>query len=161
MSSPRFQLPRQAASLKAAAAALVNACGGIEPAAKLTRVSASQLQRYTADSEPDYQMPVDVVRALELHCGDPIVTRFLAFENSQLLVPFEPGKSAGLMAHLGAIGRDTGKMYAEACQGLADGTLTAREAEKVMREGYSLVTTVSALVADLRAVVIGGKRGGR
>lgn len=156
MSSPRFQIPRQPGTLKDAEAQLVAACGGIEKAAALTRVRPAQMHRYTAPSEPDCHMPVDVVLALEMHCQEPCVTRFLAFEAGQLLVDIDKGNSEEFATHLAAIGRDSGALYAEACTGLRDGTLTRKEAANVLREALKTVVSVSALVGDLKKYLMKG-----
>lgn len=151
MKTPGTYLERQPGTLKDAEAALVTACGGMEKASSLTRVRPSQMQRYTAPGEPDCHMPVDVVLALELHCGVPHVTRFLAFEAQSIVVSVAKGDHASFNTHLSAIGRESGKMYAEACAALADGTMTPKEASRVETEALKTVTALSGLIGDLRA----------
>lgn len=144
--------PREPGSLKEAETALVGACGGIKRAAQLSRVEKSQMARYTDPACDDTHMPADVVRALELHCGAPHVSRFLVMAAGYvaLKVPQKEDRKA-LMRHLGAIGRKNGQLYGDACEALADGRLSPRERAKVRGEALKTITALSALVGDLDA----------
>lgn len=151
MSSPRFQIPREPGSLKDAEAALVKACGGLIRAAALTRVRKAQLHRYTDPSEPECHMPADVVVALELASGQPIVTQFLALQSAGVFMPLPkvgPEKKT-YMAHLGAIGKDTGQFYAEACEALQDGSLSKKERAKVKAEAIKTIKALTEFLGDL------------
>jgi hypothetical protein len=149
MRTPGTYIERQPVSLKDAETALVTACGGQDRAAALTRVRPSQMQRYTSPGEPRCHMPIDVVQALEMHCGNPHVTRFLAFQSQAVLVQFDKGDRAHVSGHLSAIGQKSGEMFGKACKGLADGTLSAKEAALVQAEAFKTITALSALIADL------------
>lgn len=154
MSSPRFQIPREPGSLKDAEAALVKACGGLDKASALTRVKPSQMQRYTAPGEPDCHMPADVVMALEMHCGQPVVTQFLALQAGGVFLPLPKHgvDRKSYMRHLGAIGKDTGQLYSQACEALADGNLTSRERSKVRAESIKTICALTQFLGDLDAV---------
>jgi hypothetical protein len=54
------------------------------------------------------------------------------------------------MRHLGAIGRDTGELYSNACDAMADGSLTLRERARVKAEAIKTITALAALLADLK-----------
>lgn len=143
--------PREPGSLKEAEASLVKACGGLEAAAHLSRVKKSQLARYTDPGEADYHMPADVIRALELHCGVPHVTRFLAIEAGAVLIPLpRDGSRKACMKHLAGIGRDSGKLYGAACDALADGTLSGADRARVRSEAMKTMSALAALIADMR-----------
>ncbi len=148
MSAPRFQKPRAPASLKEAVAELVKLAGGIEAAMKKTRVSKSQIQRYTDPAHDDYHMPVDVVRALELDCGEPVVTRFLALESHALVVALPKAGEAHYSQHLAQIGRETGKLYGEAAEMLGQGK-TPKKAATVKREAMKTAAAIAGLISDL------------
>lgn len=152
MSGPRFQKEREPASLKEAIAELINRCGGIEGAAKKTRVSRSQIARYSDPAHDDVHMPVDVVRALELACGEPIVTRYLASELGALLIPLHPKPDAPHYSeHLAQLGREGGKLYGEAAEMLGRGK-TPKKAALVLREAMKTATALAELISDLRLV---------
>ena len=90
--------PRRPGTLKEAVADLVYTCGGQGESARLCRVSKAQVNRYTDDSDDNAKvhMPVDIVALLEEHCGEPIVTRFLAAERNRALD--DAAAKAGTMA---------------------------------------------------------------
>jgi hypothetical protein len=152
MRTPGTYIERQPVSLKDAETALVTECGGQDRAAALTRVRPSQMQRYTSPGEPRCHMPIDVVQALEMHCGVPHVTRFLAYQSSAVLIQFTKGDSAHVSAHLSAIGRETGEMFGKACDGLHDNCLSPKEAAAVKAEAFKTITALSALIGDLLSV---------
>ncbi len=143
--------PRQPGTLKDAVTQLVAACGGLAKAAALARVRRTQIHRYTDPAEPECHMPLDIVLALETHCGDPIVTAFMAFESGALLVPLRAGQSEAFAGHLAKLGRETGRLYGEACGALKDGCHSKAESTKVEREALKTVEALAALIADLRA----------
>jgi len=145
----RVQKPRDPATLKDAASALVTRCGGIELAGKIARKSPAQMHRYTDPACDDVYMPGDVKRALELHCGDPIVTRFEALEMDCMLVSIRHGQSRNYMRHLASIGSATGKLYKRMCDAIADGRVDRSEAMRVRAELLLGVTAMAALYSDL------------
>jgi hypothetical protein len=152
MSGPRFQKSRDPASLKEAVARLVNLTGGIEAAAKISRVSKSQIARYTDPAHDDCHMPVDIVRALEINGGDPVVTRYLASEAHALVVPLHPEKDHEPYAsRLARIGREQGKFFGDACELIAKGR-TPKNAAHVLKEAMYLAAALAAFIGDLRAI---------
>lgn len=150
MNSPKPYIPREASTLKEAQRALVTACGGTERAAALTRVSPSQMQRYTAPSDADCHMPADVVESLEMNCGLPIVSRFIALQTQYVLVGVSPGQGADVAVHMAAIGQHTGELYRKFGETIADGTITAREASELEAAAFKDMNALAALVGDLR-----------
>jgi hypothetical protein len=58
------------------ARALIAACGGLEEAAGVCRLSKSQLARCQDGASADC-LPVDVVADLELYCGQPVISSAL------------------------------------------------------------------------------------
>jgi hypothetical protein len=145
--------PREPGSLKDAEAALVKACGGLDRASALTRVKPTQMHRYTAPGEPDCHMPADVIAALELHCGAPIVTRFLALGTGSILVTVPGDRATGksYLRTLAKIGRKTGVLSGDACDALADGTLTGHERAAVRADAIETIAALSALLGELEA----------
>lgn len=142
-------IERSPATLKGAEDDLVKACGGLERAAALTRVRYSQMQRYTAPGEPDCHMPIDVVESLELHCGTPIVTRFLALQTQNVLISVSEGASAETAVHMANIGQETGALFKEFGESIADGTITNREAARLSAAAMRDINALAALCGDL------------
>lgn len=153
--SPRaFYKPRAAGSLKEAVAELVLACGGQVEAARLCRVSKSQIARYTDDSGDNEtaHIPADVVACLEVSCGQPIVTAYLASLTRHALIDLAPVTLTKPYAVLlSEIGRDDGKLFAEAAAALLDGRLDARESGRVRKRALELYRALSALIAHIDA----------
>lgn len=152
MRTPGTIIERPPGTLKEAESALVTACGGQEKAAALTRVRPSQMQRYTAPGEPDCHMPIDVVLALELHCGVPHVTRFLALETQHILVSMGETHSATATVHMASIGQETGALFKEFGESLADGTITPKEAGRLRAAAMKDINALGALCGDLNRV---------
>lgn len=148
-----LQKPRMPGSLKEAVADLVAACGHQSDVARLVRVSRSQINRYTDDSDENanVHMPVDIVFALERHCGNPIVTRFLASSQARVLLDVKVTEEhhQSYAAVLSKVGRETGRLFAEATSAMVDGRLSPREAGKVRREALALIAACACLLSDL------------
>ena len=145
-------IERSPATLKGAEDELVKACGGLERAAALTRVRYSQMQRYTAPSDPDCHMPADVIESLELHCEQPIVTRFLALQTQHVLISVSEGASADTAVHMANIGQETGALFKEFGESIADGTVSTKEAAKLRAAAMKDIAALAALCGDLGRV---------
>lgn len=59
---------------------LFDACGGVQRAATLCRVSDKHLYRYR-DEASEWMLPIDVMMVLERECGRPILSKAL-FESA-------------------------------------------------------------------------------
>lgn len=155
--TPRTYIERMPASLKDAEAELVTACGGMEMASALTRVRASQMQRYTAPSEPDCHMPADVIKSLELHCGKPIVSSYLALKTGHVLIDTSARAAADTAVHMALIGQETGELFKHFAESIADGTITKKEAAKLQSAVKRDINALAGLYGDL-ARAIGGEQ---
>ena len=126
--------PRAVGSWKAATARLIEAAGGTQAAADITRVGKTQLQRYTDPAEPAYAMPVDVVVALETVVGQPIVTAHLAARSGHCLwrPPEDQDGPESIHRHYAEIGRAVAEVMAEYALAIADGVIEPREAERML-----------------------------
>ena len=129
--------PREPGSLKQATEMLIAACGGIEASAKLARVGKSTIARYSDPAADDCYIPADVIRALELHCGDPIVTRYLAAEQgcAMSVVKYDPSPDQ-LADDMGRLADDIACLTKDAMKALATG-------------GDAAPATAARLIADI------------
>ena len=152
MNSPKPYIPREARSLKDAVSALVKECGGLERAASLTRVSPSQMQRYTSPSEHEYQMPVDVALALEMSCGVPHVTRFLALETSHVLVNTSPHDDTPLAVDVAKVGQEMADLFQKFAAAIADGKICVAEATALEESAVNGINALVSLIADTRRI---------
>lgn len=140
---------RQAASLKGAVNDLVTAAGGQEAAADVLSVTKGTVFRWTDDSEENAHrhMPVQAVRTLERHVGQPIVTAFLAAEAGHALVA---SGGAVLPADWGVIvatyAKEASEAFAKLATAIADGVVTPDEARAAMAE----LDQVQAYGAEIR-----------
>jgi hypothetical protein len=142
--------PREPGSLKQAQADLVEDCGGLDRAAGLTRVRRTQMGRYTDPADPETNMPADVVQALELHCGNPHVSRFLLLAAGYIAVPVPKKEShPELMRHLSGVLRKTGNLSGHACDAMADGKLSIKECALLRGEAMKTITALSALLGGI------------
>lgn len=154
--NPNPTKPRPLGTLKAAYAELVTACGGQERAGELVELSQSQVQRITdADSaNRRSHFSCQQVRALQMHCGQPVVSRFL--DGDLGYVPFRPSlapASSSLPEEIAGIGEKMAKLFAEFASAIADGHISATEAARMMVEGDTMVGRYMAMRAGLMAQV--------
>ena len=143
--------PRRPGTLKEAVADLVYTCGGQGESARLCRVSKAQVNRYTDDSDDNAKvhMPVDIVALLEEHCGEPIVTRFLAAERNRALIELSPKRNEPAHEVLAGVAEENGRLLARAARDLANDRFDPKGAAKVKREALRAMNAIAALVEAL------------
>lgn len=151
--------PRAAGSLKQATADLVDACGGLKPAAGAARVGRTALFRYTddADEHADRYMPVDIVAALEARCGEPIVTEWLALEAGCVLMRLPAGAPESWVKTLSRLNDEHSDVIRSLCEALDnDGEIDAREAGAAIEEIDEDIRALGTLRAQLVRIRDGG-----
>ena len=72
---------------------LFEACGGVQRAATLCRVSDKHLYRYR-DENSEWMLPIDVMMVLERECGRPILSKALFEASPQADGELDPVKEA-------------------------------------------------------------------
>jgi len=155
MKRRQTQKPREPGTLKKAINDLITACGGFEAAHELCRVSVGQLFNYTDPSEKnkDVYMPIDVVRALELACGKPIITSYvLAREGYRLASVAEPanGDPRKLLVR---VVRAAGQFCGDAVAALGNGGLTKAESGKLLSQAMEMSAEFGILARTLGRIV--------
>ena len=143
---------RPEGSLKEATHELVEAAGGQYKAADLAGLSQTMMVRYT---DPDGRnaettMPVAVVRTLEAHTQDPVLTRFLAAELGYILLKIPTAAGSGqLGAECAAMFAETADCAAEMCRALKDNRISHAEAGRVINALDDVVEKAAAIRAVL------------
>ena len=159
--SGRFHSAQTYLGLKAATRMLIREAGGLELAARVTRVERASLSRYENPSSEHF-LPVDVALDLEAANGEPHVTRFLARAGGHVLIELPRLDGTGAWGrHLGDIAKECGEAIAVVGQALAEGgTITAEEVRElnITREIDEAVERLMALRAALDALEKGGRR---
>lgn len=146
----RASTPQQRRSLKAAARLLVSAAGGGESCRHVTRVGPPALSRYQSIEDADSHMPADVVLDLELDCGVPAVTEFLARAQGFRLVSARRAEGGGPGAgDVINVMREASELAAELSAALSDGEITRSEALKIKRELNDLLKVLHDLAARM------------
>lgn len=133
-------------TLKAAFRRLVDACGGCESAAAVTRASFQTLSKYGRPQEPVYA-PVDVIADLEADAGDPLVSRVLAGLTGHVLVRLPEGvDGAGRWhGHIADVAQGMGEVVRRLGDALADdGEISPREVRDMR-----LLEPIRAAIVDL------------
>lgn len=143
--------------LKAAYRSLLKAAGGPTYAAQeITRTDPARLSRY---GNPNEQMfaPIDVIRDLEAHVGEPIVSRVMADLVGFVMVPKRAAtKSVDFDQHLACIAKELSDLVGGIAQAKADGTITPAEIEAIktqIREGYEALANFEADIVRAESVV--------
>jgi hypothetical protein len=137
--------------LKAAYRSLLKAAGGPSYAAQeITRTDPARLSRY---GNPNEQMfaPMDVIRDLEAHVGEPIVSRVLADLAGFVLVPKKAAtRSVDYDQHLAAIAREMSDVVGEIVAAKADGSVTPAEIKRIREQVRESQEALADLDADLQ-----------
>lgn len=142
--------------LKALAARLITAAGGVENATPICRVNGSALSKYQSTAEPfaDHFMPLDVVASLTLDTAErtgPIVARHFAAMTGHAVVALpRPLAGEGHRA-LAETARETGEVLAATAAALADGLIDAREAKGIAAECDQAIEALLRLKAVAEA----------
>lgn len=141
--------------LKLAAKNLVAAVGGIEAAAEVLDKGKSTVARWQSVNDEDYSMPIEAVAALEAvtrgTTGAPQVTRELCRLAGGVFVPLPDIDIADdcLRGGVMQISTELGDVARELNTALADGRVTVRERDAVLREINDLI----AKAVELRQLV--------
>lgn len=140
-------------ALKTATRALVKACGGIEAASSLTRVSKSEVGRYQESCGAF--MPIDVVADLEEATGKAFVTEQLARQAGCVLLPLAPRSADAAWAkRLSDIGAEMGDVFRRTGEALSnDGKIDSREAGALISEVNEAMQTLADMRGALEACV--------
>lgn len=139
-----LQKRQQAGSLKAAQAELVARAGGVLVA---TRVKKTALGQY-CDPNHASNMPVDVVADLEARAGEPIVTRHLAMQQRQLLIPLPAANDEPYPLALASITSETGELLSRGGEALRERRLSAQQAAFMKSQALKIASACAALIAD-------------
>lgn len=146
---------RTPASLKDAYSQLVDACGGDVRAGNIAQRSKSQIQRYTDEAEPDQNMPIPVVLALEAACGEPFVTRYMAMATGHILLSTTPESDAPLAQDLAKVGKEMARLFEEVSVSLIDGKIDDTEAARIEARAMDGVTALCSVVAETKKIRAG------
>lgn len=150
--------PRDLGKVKDVVTRLVSACGGIKSAAAVdgVRVGKTEMGRYTCDDQfkGSHFMPVDVVLALEAHCGAPIVTEYLAAEAGAVLLRIPREVTGKWLAEITRLTDERADVVRAICEALdGDGAIDAREAGRAIKEideDMAVLASLRARLADIR-----------
>jgi len=151
---PRQKLnkPRPEGTLKEAIARLVYACGGTTRVADLLGLSQSQAQRYT-DPMSDTEMRPSQIRTLEMACGQPIVTEFLAAESGFALVPMHATNGKSLPIHMAKVGAAAAKLFEQFAKAMEDGGIQPREAARIHGKAMPVIGALGHVIAVCRTMM--------
>lgn len=150
------QLPdRDYQALKAATRQLINAAGGMEAAAAISRGNHQTMSRYGSAhlDNVDRYIPIDVLADLESECGQPVLTAALARMSGHLLVP-EPsvvhsGSALGVITARAL--KETSEVFVALAEGLGDGKICVDDARKISKEIDEALSKLAALRLQVHA----------
>lgn len=161
MNYPHPTVPRPPGSLKNATVKLVTACGGTQASADHIEalglrkgMSQSQMHRYGSinPADVDCYMPADIVAALEAHCKQAIVSRYLSLQAGYVLIAGNPGTGEAITSHLAAMSEKFGDVIKLTGWALVDGKVDPDEAAPVIAALQEELNTLSRFYSDLKAI---------
>jgi uncharacterized SAM-dependent methyltransferase len=122
-------------SLKAATRKVIKQCGGLEMAARETRVGVPTLSDYQNTGNMECFIPVDVLADLMSASESTTVLDVLAIQLGCIMVRIPDLKGQPILsAQLARILKETGDVLAGAGQALTDNKLSPREAAKLVTQ---------------------------
>lgn len=159
--SARFHPEATYRAIKAATRLLIRDAGGLELAAKVTRVERAELSRYENPAVERF-LPVDVLLDLEAANGEPHVTRELARRLGHVLIELPRHEAGGKWGdHLGQIAKECGEAISVVGQALAgDGEITMDDLRRlpIKREISEAIEKLAALREALAQLEKGARR---
>lgn len=125
--------------------ALLHACGGLEEASKACSETArpystAQLSRCQTPGSGCF-LPLDIINVLEDYCGKPII--------SQALFEARPcaAEAQSLLTEASETTESAAAFQARARRALADGVVTAREADELAKDADEMLEQAREAVA--------------
>lgn len=139
--------------IKAATRDLVTRCGGVVRAGEIADVSKTEMSRWQNAGGDDI-ISLAAALALEAECGVPLVTAVMADLNGRRLTDeAAPGESAScLFRDHAELMRKSAEVASTMAEALADGTVTAAEAERVDGAARDLDAALDQMRKSLAAV---------
>nr|WP_314074441.1 hypothetical protein [uncultured Roseococcus sp.] len=136
----RGQISEADRALKALFRELVRLAGGLDAAATCVRVGRSQLASYY-DMTCELFAPIDVVVALEIIAGVPLVTTEMARRSGYSLIPMDLQAKGELGCGVASLVRETGEATAAYVEASADGRIDLPEIDRMLRENQDVFRT--------------------
>lgn len=143
--------------VKAATRDLITRCGGVVRAGELAMVSKTEISRWQSVGEEGI-ISITAALALEAECGAPLITAVMADLQGRRLSDEVADTAAAscLFRDHADLMRRSAEVQASMSEALADGTVTAAEAERVDRDLRTLDATVDKMRGSLAQVRAGG-----
>lgn len=147
MNSERLQLKR-------AVELLVRSAGGIEAVASLLGKGKSVVGRWTNRNDEEHSINLADLRELEANAPEPLVTIALARMAGGVFVPhIDLSADEGTVPFLAMqLAKELGDVTGEIALAMADGAISAREAEGVLAQLDELDTKSAQLRAAMKRI---------
>ncbi|WP_421787952.1 phage regulatory CII family protein [Hyphobacterium sp.] len=138
------------ADLKIATRELISRCNGIESSALVDgcRVGKSNISRYQSKGDREIFIPIDVLLALELDCGDPVITKTLARLNGYEMfqLPDAVGSRGPIHKQLLKVFKESGDVFTQGAKALEDDNhVSPVEAQALLKETNEALIAFIAL----------------
>lgn len=134
--------------LKALFRELVRLVGGLDAAATCVRVRRSQLASYY-DMACELFAPIDVVVALEVIAGAPLLTTEMARRGGYALIPLDLQAKGELGSGVANLVRETSEATVAYVEASADGEYTLPEIDRMLRENLDVSRTAQSNIGLL------------
>lgn len=138
-------------TLKAKWRDLVKISGGTDHAGALVGVGISRISDYGSPLHMDRFPRIDQIAHLELDCGVPIFTRYLADLHGFDLVQRDAAQPVGIHAHFARIVREARDVEIKMAEAMADGSISDTEKAEIIKEASEAITALQAMLAEFRS----------
>lgn len=142
--------------IKTATQDAVKVIGGVDPAAKASRVSRARISEYQKRHSAAV-IPVDVAIALDEFAQEPLILSVMAQHLGFVLVPIHIGEGH-IPQTMEVVAARSGDTMATTMRIMADGIIDDDEAVELEGELCRLQTAVSHGLKAVRARIKGGKK---
>ena len=146
--------PQADRSLKVATRRQVKASGGLEAAARVSRVSSSRLSQYQSIDHDSY-VPIDVVVDLTTDSKEAHALEAMAATCGYFLLPVDFGESGQLSVDFAEFGEATAQSFADYQRALSEalsnnGHLTSKDKRKLEDDFMKIAHVVSHILSNLK-----------
>ncbi len=123
-------IPKRNGTLADATAKLIEACGGLAPAAEMCRVSTTMLSNYM-NPEQTAVIPADIAMTLEHLCGKAFITDHMTASHGGRLMIIDGPTDRNWLRYVGDLTKDYAKAISDTTKALEDNRISEDEAREI------------------------------
>lgn len=130
---------------------LVEAVGGVEAAASLTRLNKSRIQQCTSEHNPKDFLPIDVIYALERHLDASYFAQLLTSDREETVNPTNDRRMTGQFVSLSGFFGRVMEEYGASLED--DDAISSDEAKVILKQALELQKSIINIESNLLRII--------